>query len=415
MLSGSSRQKTKKVHFSKWLERVAKADENDPSRPSSRKPPGERNKLNVRKHIRDPFLQEMRRMHGAQAMTRSWKLHEEIYPGKSINDFFLDHDKNKACTAKSSREYVVDSGASFHLISKADLTKAERITLRHAKDVQYLATANGQVVAREEVDVYVQDLDLTVTALVLTDVPPILSLGKLVRSHGCVYEWSKDYQVMRLDGREIECLVRSDVPIVAPALTNDNAGGDSSPGASSSKDALPDLTDIAEEQEESQAKERVKTKVEASKKKKEPPVVEIECVDSLDVPKPEEWEVVESKKRKKNKKPVSAIVEKPVHTIFTHFPKDPDCVVCNSCKCTRSRCMRKSKVKFSHGPKPVEFADAVTADHTIINEEDQSRAEDQVALVITDRATGWEQGYPSKGHTAEETIRAFQHFLGLNV
>ena len=74
--------------------------------------------------------------------------------------------------------------------------------------------------------------------------------------------------------------------------------------------------------------------------------------------------------------------------------------------------MRKSKSRISHGPKPVEFADAVTADHTIINEEDQPRFEDQVGFVIIDRATGWEQSYPSKGHTAEETIRAFQQFLG---
>ena len=72
----------------------------------------------------------------------------------------------------------------------------------------------------------------------------------------------------------------------------------------------------------------------------------------------------------------------------------------------------KDKQKKLIWTKPVEFADALTADHTILNEDDESRAEDQVALIITDRAAGWEQGYPSKGHTAVETVQGFQQFLG---
>ena len=129
------------------------------------------------------------------------------------------------------------------------------------------------------------------------------------------------------------------------------------------------------------------------------------------MPKPEDWHPVRTK-RKRSKKSLEQEVETSVHNIFTHFPKDPNCEVCNACKCARSRCMRKQFGKISYVQKPVEFADAVTADHSIINEEDQSRFEDQVALIITDKATGWEQSYPAKSNTAEESVRAFQQFLG---
>ena len=38
-------------------------------------------------------------------------------------------------------------------------------------------------------------------------------------------------------------------------------------------------------------------------------------------------------------------------------------------------------------PEPKEFADAITADHKILNEDDESRNADRVALVIMDRFT----------------------------
>ena len=98
-----------------------------------------------------------------------------------------------------------------------------------------------------------KDLNITVTAFVLKDVPPILSLGQLVRNNGCVYEWSGQYPTIRVDDRQIECIVRADVPMVAPAVSDDNAGGDSSLGAASSKDTPPPLINIEEEVAEESA------------------------------------------------------------------------------------------------------------------------------------------------------------------
>ena len=74
----------------------------------------------------------------------------------------------------------MDSGASHHLISFDALTPQEHKTVRKAKYTIPLQTANDVVHCKYEADVWVEDLQITVVAFVLeTDVPPLLSVGKL--------------------------------------------------------------------------------------------------------------------------------------------------------------------------------------------------------------------------------------------
>ena len=63
-------------------------------------------------------------------------------------------------------------------------------------------------------------------------------------------------------------------------------------------------------------------------------------------------------------------------------------------------------------PKPKRFADAVTADHKILNEDDESRDYDRVALIVMDRFTRWLQGYAASTKHAKEVQRDLQRFLG---
>ena len=69
------------------------------------------------------------------------------------------------------------------------------------------------------------------------------------------------------------------------------------------------------------------------------------------------------------------------HNIFTHFPKDPNCPICNSCKRNRAHCRSKVHGEPDQLPEPKKFADAITADHKILNEDDESRKKDRVALI----------------------------------
>ena len=76
-------------------------------------------------------------------------------------------------------EFVVDSGASMHMVSKKDLNKAELETVRMSKNPTMLVTANGEVQIREEATVFVRELDLFVTVMLLESTPAVPSLGEL--------------------------------------------------------------------------------------------------------------------------------------------------------------------------------------------------------------------------------------------
>ena len=57
------------------------------------------------------------------------------------------------------REFVVDSRASVHMVSKKDLNKAELETVRISKNPMMVVTAKGEVQTNEEATVYVRELD----------------------------------------------------------------------------------------------------------------------------------------------------------------------------------------------------------------------------------------------------------------
>ncbi len=76
-----------------------------------------------------------------------------------------------------------------------------------------------------------------------------------------------------------------------------------------------------------------------------------------------------------------------VHNLWTHFPKDPNCEICRSCKATRVHCRQKTHGNPDDLPIPKNFADSLTADHKFLNEDDESRTHDRVALIILDRFT----------------------------
>ena len=62
--------------------------------------------------------------------------------------------------------------------------------MRTSRSPTTVMTANGEVQTREEATVYVEDLDLFVTVMVLEDTPAVLSLGTLCEDHGYTYHWT---------------------------------------------------------------------------------------------------------------------------------------------------------------------------------------------------------------------------------
>ena len=89
--------------------------------------------------------------------------------------------------------------------------------------------------------------------------------------------------------------------------------------------------------------------------------------------------------------------------MFTHFPKDPNCEICQANKTQRAPCKNKTHGKPDDLPEPKKFADAMTSDHKVLNADDADRVGDQLAFIVQDRHTQWLQGFPCKSKNAQET------------
>ena len=92
---------------------------------------------------------------------------------------------------------------------------------------------------KEEATVYVKELDLFVTVMLLEDTPAVLSLGKLCQDHWYSYHWTSGQKRQLIkNGRRIECNTANYVPIVVPGLSTSSSSS-SSPSSSTHKTATP--------------------------------------------------------------------------------------------------------------------------------------------------------------------------------
>ena len=63
------------------------------------------------------------------------------------------------------REFVVDSGASMHVVSRKDIQSALLETVKISMSPMTVVTANGEVLTKEEATVYVREVDLFATVM----------------------------------------------------------------------------------------------------------------------------------------------------------------------------------------------------------------------------------------------------------
>ena len=96
------------------------------------------------------------------------------------------------------------------------------------------------------------------------------------------------------------------------------------------------------------------------------------------------------------------------HSVYTHFPKDRNCEICQRTNITRAPCRRRIGGAV---PRAENFGDLITADHKVLSESRESRNNHRDAIVWQDLATQWIQSYPCKTQTSQETHRSLQKFL----
>ena len=164
------------------------------------------------------------------AREAKWRLAKSVLKTKGkYKAAFFSPSENWCLPAPSNlkpeeREFVVDSGASMHMISKKDLNSAEMDALTTSRSPTTVITANGEVQTHEEATFYVKELDIFLTMKVLEDTPAVLSLGKLYDEHGHSYEWingQKPYLIK--NGIRIQCNTENIVPIVVLGLSTSSS------------------------------------------------------------------------------------------------------------------------------------------------------------------------------------------------
>ena len=167
------------------------------------------------------------------AREAAWKLAKSVFKLKEHERAaFFSSPENRCIPASTlkpeEREFVVDSGASMHMISKKDLSKAEMDTLTKSCSPTMVITANGEVQTHEEAIVYVKELDIFLTMKVLENTPAVLSLGKLCDENGYSYEWINGQKPHLIkNGIRINCNTENFVPIVVPGLSSSSSGSSS--------------------------------------------------------------------------------------------------------------------------------------------------------------------------------------------
>ena len=117
-----------------------------------------------------------------------------------------------------------------------DLNAAELDTKKVSKNPTTVVTANGEEQTKEDATVYVKELDLFVTVMLLEDTPAVLSFGKLCDDHGYSFHWTSGQKPQLIkNGRRTKCNTANCVPIVVPGLSTGSS-------SSASVDTTPTCT-----------------------------------------------------------------------------------------------------------------------------------------------------------------------------
>ena len=137
--------------------------------------------------------------------------------------------------SREEREFVVDSGASLRMVSKKNISPSELETMRTSRRPTTVMTANGEVQTREEATVYVKQLDLFVTGMLLQETPAVLSMEKLREDHGFSYHWTSGQKPhISRNCKRIDCKKSNYVPCAVPGLSASSSSTTPSPTSPSS-------------------------------------------------------------------------------------------------------------------------------------------------------------------------------------
>ena len=372
------------------------------------------------------------------ARESAWRLAKSILKSKEKKAAFFSPSDNWCLPAPRNRkpeerEFVVDSGASMHMISKKDLNSAEMDTLTTSRSPTTVITASGEVQTHEEATVYVKELDIFLTIKVLEDTPAVLSLGKLCDEHGYPYEWMNGQKPHLIkNGIRIQCNTENLVPIVVPGLSTSSSSSFLSstsmtpsrqeidyPTSSSSSSTSPTMTvssdnetgaredlcgidsyPVSVSSKHVERKERGDplTKPTKNPKPNKNEDHDLEKWDPLhsDIPgRLQEFKehLVDDRVPERRDSHASSSHEPSLeltftrsvdlgkHSVYTYFPKERNCEICQRTKITRAPCRGRIGGAV---PRADNFGDLISADHKVLSEGCDFWNNHRYAIVVQD-------------------------------
>ena len=272
---------------------------------------------------------------------------------------------------------------------------------------------------------------------VLENTPAVLSFGKLCDENGYSYEWINGQKPHLIkNGIRIQCNTETFVPIVVPGLSSSSSSSShpstsmtpsrqecNHPPSSSNSSTSPTTTVSSDsgtrEREDLSGIDSHPVPVSSShveRKERGDPL----CCDIPERLQEFRENLVEDRVPEHRDSPASSSHEPSLeptstrsedlgkHSIYTHFPKDRNCEICQRTKITRAPCRRRIGGAV---PRAENFGDLITADHKVLSEGCESRNNHRYAIVVQDLATQWIQSYPCKTKTSQETEKSLQKFL----
>ena len=153
------RKPTRRVKFTKAVARHAYIRDQNPS--FGLICPGEPHERSPNVPTFEDRAQEETERQDRDAREAAWKMARCVLKLKEKNQTIFFSPSEHRCLPVSTlkaeeREFVVDFGASMHMISKKDLNNAEMDTLTKSCSPTIVTTANGEVQTHEEATVYVK-------------------------------------------------------------------------------------------------------------------------------------------------------------------------------------------------------------------------------------------------------------------
>jgi len=139
---------------------------------------------------------EVRCEDGLEPLPGSMECLEALYASghAGIKDIEINLENPGVATAaagtiNNTEEWIIDSGATNHMIALDSLDPGAAARTVPASEPIHTLTANGVVIVDKRIEVEVPDLDISVNPLVFQSTPPALSMGTLCEEGPYDFIW----------------------------------------------------------------------------------------------------------------------------------------------------------------------------------------------------------------------------------